>query len=128
MGVAVADDVLGTARGLLVLERRGEDADLASLRRLAQEYEVDRIVVGLPLHMNGSEGASAQMARSFARRLQEALGVAVELSDERLSTFEAEGRLRSLGLSAREMKGRVDAEAAAVILQGWLDGRSACAS
>jgi len=128
MGVALADDLLRAARGLRVLERQGEKADLASLRGLVEEYEVDRIVLGLPLNMDGTEGASARMARAFAVRLEEALGVAVELSDERLSTFEAEARLRELGLTAREMKGRVDAEAAAVILQGWLDGRAACAS
>jgi putative Holliday junction resolvase len=128
MGVAVADDLLRAAHGLKVLERQGEDADLACLRSLVEEYEVDRIVLGLPLNMNGTEGASARMARSFAERLEKAIGVPVELCDERLSTFEAEGRLRELGLSAREMKGRVDAEAAAVILQGWLDGRTACVS
>jgi putative Holliday junction resolvase len=68
------------------------------------------------------------MARTFAPRLEAALGVPVELFDERLSTFEAESRLREQGFSAREMKDRVDAEAAAVILQGWLDGRAPCAS
>ena len=128
IGLALADDVLSTANGLKVIERRGEPADLASLGAVAEEYGVNRIVVGLPLNMDGTEGASARMARAFAARLAEALAVPVELFDERLSTFEAEARLRARGHSARETKERVDAEAAAVILQDWLDGRAACAS
>jgi putative Holliday junction resolvase len=75
--------------------------------------------------MDGTEGASARLARAFAPRLASALGVPVDLFDERLSTFEAEHRLRARGVSARDMKGKVDAEAAAVILQEWLDGRPA---
>ena len=73
--------------------------------------------------MDGTEGASARLARAFAPRLEEALGVPVELFDERLSTFEAQARLRDQGFAAREQKDKIDAEAAAVILQGWLDGR-----
>jgi putative Holliday junction resolvase len=75
--------------------------------------------------MDGSEGASARLARAFAPKLASALGVPVALFDERLSTFEAESRLRERGLSAREQRGVIDAEAAAVILQGWLDARPA---
>jgi len=128
IGLALADDVLRTARPLRAVERRSEEVDLDAISEVAREYEVTRAVVGLPLNMDGSEGPSARMARAFADRLRAGLGVPVELQDERLSTFEAESRLREQGLSAREMKGRVDAEAAAVILQGWLDGRAACAS
>jgi putative Holliday junction resolvase len=75
--------------------------------------------------MDGSEGASARLARAFAPKLASALGCPVDLFDERLSTFEAESRLRERGLSAREQRSVVDAEAAAVILQGWLDARGA---
>jgi len=128
IGLALADDVLRAARPLAVVPRRGDETDVRALRELAETYEVTRAVLGLPLNMDGSEGPSARMARAFADRLRAGLGVPVELQDERLSTFEAESRLREQGLSAREMKGRVDAEAAAVILQGWLDGRAACAS
>ncbi len=125
IGLALADDVLRSARPLGAVERRNESADLGAIGELAREYEVTRAVVGLPLNMDGTEGPSARLARAFAPRLSEALGVPVELFDERLSTFEAEDRLRARGVSAREMKSRVDAEAAAVILQGWLDGRGA---
>jgi putative Holliday junction resolvase len=121
IGLALADDVLRTARPLRVVERRAEAADLAAIAAAAREYEVEHAVVGLPLHMDGTEGASARLARAFAPKLAAALGVPVELFDERLSTFEAETRLRDRGLSVKEARARVDAEAAAVILQGWLD-------
>ncbi|HET7754938.1 MAG TPA: Holliday junction resolvase RuvX [Anaeromyxobacteraceae bacterium] len=124
IGLAVADDVLRTARALRTIRRSRSDVDLAAVRREAEEYEVGRAILGLPLNMDGTEGASARLARAFAPRLEEALGVPVELFDERLSTFEAESRLRDQGYSAREQKELVDAEAAAVILQGWLDARS----
>ncbi len=125
IGLALADDVLRTAQPLRTLRRGGDAEDFAALRRVAEEYEVSRAVLGLPLNMNGSEGAAARLARGFAPRLAEALGVPVDLFDERLSTFEAEGRLRARGMSARDMREVVDAEAAAVILQGWLDRRGA---
>ena len=121
IGLALADDVLRTARALRTIRRTGERQDLEALRRVASEYEVARAVVGLPFHMGGGEGASARLARAFAGKVGEALGVPVELFDERLSTFEAESRLRARGYSARQQKALVDAEAAAVILQGWLD-------
>lgn len=125
IGLALADEVLRTARPLRTLRRRGEAEDLAALRAVVAEYEVERAVLGLPLNMDGSEGPSARMARAFAARLEGALGIPVELFDERLSTFEAESRLRELGFSARAQRDKVDAEAAAVILQGWLDRRKA---
>jgi putative Holliday junction resolvase len=122
IGVALADGLLRTARPLQVVERRGDAPDLAILAGVAAEFEVTQAVVGLPLNMDGTEGASASFARGFAAKLGEVLNVPVALQDERLSTFEAESRLRERGLSVKESKAQVDAEAAAVILQDWLDG------
>jgi len=122
IGLALADEVLRTARAHSMVARRSDAADLAAIGEVAREYEVTRAVVGLPLNMDGSEGPSARFARGFAAKLGEALGVPVELQDERLSTFEASDRLRGQGLSARDQKGLIDAESAAVILQAWLDG------
>ena len=121
IGLALADDVLHTAQPLETVRRSTVAADLAALRRVAEEYEVSRVVLGLPLNMDGSEGPSAQLARRFASKVEDALGVPVQLYDERLSTFEAASRLRARGISARDQRGIIDAEAAAVILQGWLD-------
>ena len=121
IGLALADDVLRQARPFRVVQRHGEAKDLAAIAAAAREYEVERAVLGLPLNMDGSEGPAARLSRAFAPRLAAALGVPVELFDERLSTFEAEMRLRDRGISAKDARARVDAEAAAVILQGWLD-------
>lgn len=121
IGLALADDVLRTARPLATISRKGDARDLAEIARLAAEYEVTRAVLGLPLDMNGTEGKSARWVRGFLPKLEAALGVPVELFDERLSSFEAESRLREQGFSSREARGMVDEEAAAVILQGWLD-------
>jgi putative Holliday junction resolvase len=122
IGVAIADELLRTARPLRVVERRGDAPDLAVIAEVAAEYEVTQAVVGLPLNMDGTEGPSADFARRFASKLADALHVPVVLQDERLSTFEAATRLRDRGISAKEGRQRIDAEAAAVILQDWLDG------
>ncbi len=124
IGVALADDVIHTARALKTIRRTSEQRDLAAVREIAQEYEVTRAVLGLPLNMDETEGPSARLSRAFAPKLEAVLGVPVELFDERLSTFEADSRLRGQGLSGEERRARVDAEAAAVILQGWLDRRN----
>ncbi len=124
IGLALADDVLRTARAHRTVPRRDDAGTLDAIAEVAAEYEVGRAVVGLPLNMDGTEGASARLARAFAAKLAARLGLPVELHDERLSTFEASNRLRDQGLSARDQKGVIDAEAAAVILQGWLDGRT----
>jgi putative holliday junction resolvase len=121
IGLAVADDLLGVARPLRTITRRGEREDLEAIAALARDYEVARAVLGLPLNMDGSEGPSARLSRAFQPRLAAALGVPVELFDERLSSFEAETRLRDRGVSSKDRRAMVDAEAAAVILQGWLD-------
>ncbi len=125
IGLALADDVLRTATPLHTVRRSSEAGDLAELRRAVDEYEVQRVIVGLPLNMDGSEGPSARLARTWAARLETSLGVPVELRDERLSTFEAEQRHRERGLSSRDQRSIIDAEAAAVILQAWLDERTA---
>jgi putative holliday junction resolvase len=121
IGLALADDVLRQARPLRVVHRRGGAKDLDAIAEAARDYEVGRAVVGLPLNMDGTEGSAARLSREFAAKLASALGVPVDLFDERLSTFEAETRLRDRGISAKDARARVDAEAAAVILQGWLD-------
>jgi putative holliday junction resolvase len=121
IGLAVSDDVLRVARPLHTIRRRSGAADLAALRSVIEEYEVTRLVLGLPLNMDGTEGDSARLARGFGAKLAAELDLPVELFDERLSTFEAEVRLRDRGVSAKDRRAVIDAEAAAVILQGWLD-------
>jgi putative Holliday junction resolvase len=125
IGLSLADDVIRTARPLRTVVRRSEAATLADIGDSAREYEVTQLVVGLPLNMDGTEGPAARHARAFAAKLSGALGLPAALQDERLSTFEAEGRLRERGVSGKDVRAKVDAEAAAVILQEWLDGSAA---
>jgi putative holliday junction resolvase len=121
IGLALSDDVLRTARPLRAVARRDEAATLADIGETIRAFEVGQLVVGLPLNMDGSEGPSARHARAFAGKLAAAFGLPAALHDERLSTFEAETRLRDQGFSGKDRRSRVDAEAAAVILQGWLE-------
>jgi putative Holliday junction resolvase len=119
-GVAVGERL---ARPLLTLKRRSKVEDWQAIGRLVREHRVDTLVVGKPLNMDGSEGFAAQRVVRYAQRLVAALAkmdLAVRLVfwDERLSTVEAERMLSSGG--SRGKRG-IDAAAAAVILQGYLD-------
>jgi putative Holliday junction resolvase len=120
LGLAVSDALGLAAHPLPALTRRKGDADLAELRRLVAEREVARLVVGLPLNMDGSEGPMAAEARRFGDALGAALGLPVTYEDERLSTDEAEARLSAVGLRPSDRKRRRDSLAAAVILEAVL--------
>jgi putative Holliday junction resolvase len=90
---------------------------------LVREHAVTRVVVGEPRSMDGSRGTRAEAALDFAEALRNALDVPVDLQDERLSTVEGTKRLREAGVPSRRSKRVVDAAAAQVILQAWLDAR-----
>jgi putative Holliday junction resolvase len=122
IGLALADDVLRTARPLSVVRHRSREADLAAIVEILQEWEVGTAVVGLPLNMDGTEGPAARYARAFAAELARVAGLPVELFDERLSTFEAESRLRDQGFSAKDLRAR-RRRGGGGDLQGWLDRR-----
>jgi putative holliday junction resolvase len=93
---------------------------VAHLVRLAQDLEVSGIIVGLPMNMNGTEGPQAEKTRDFARALTE-VGLDVRLWDERLSSVEATRRLIQAGKRRRKLRERLDSEAAALILETYLD-------
>ncbi len=120
IGIAIADNEGLAVHAIGALERRSVVRDLESIRARLVEFEVSLVIVGLPLNMDGSTGPAARAAETFAARLREACGLPVDLFDERLSSFEAEERLReSSGKHVRD-KGRIDAVAASVILESWL--------
>lgn len=108
---------------LSVIERRSVDYDLKAVGSLLASREVDHVIIGLPLNMDGTEGGMARAARAFAGRLEEATGLSVEFQDERLSTFEARDRLATRGESRGRKKRPVDALAAVVILESWFAAR-----
>lgn len=121
VGVAVSDELGLLAHPRPAMDGRNSKKLLADLGRFARTEGVDRFLVGLPLDMRGTEGRAASRARRFAEALAAATGRPVELVDERLTTVEAARRMREAGTDARRGRGRIDAAAAAVLLQAWLD-------
>ena len=96
-------------------------SDLADIIRIAEENEVAEIVVGLPLSMSGDSGAQAGKVRGFIRELKSQTDLPIKTVDERLSTVQAQGMLRQSGRRRDRDRGDIDAAAAAVILQAYLD-------
>ena len=124
VGVAVSDPTGVIAQPLPTLRRRaGKRMPLRALEELAEEYGVQVIVVGLPLALSGDDTDWTRTVRDAAGKLEERSGLPVQLVDERFTSARAERAVRSLGLpkSKREEKDRVDAAAAVLILQSWLD-------
>jgi len=120
IGVAVSDEAGVGAHPLGIVERRALQKDLKAIRELIRDRNVGLIVVGLPLNMDGSEGAAALSARKFAARLALELRIMVDMFDERLTTYEARERLEGVSVPKGTRKRGVDALAAAVILEGWM--------
>jgi putative pre-16S rRNA nuclease len=120
IGIAIATADVSAALPVATIDRRSLKVDLEMLRQLFSARGVDRVVLGLPLNMDGSEGPAARMARNFARVLNESLALPVDLYDERLTSFEARQRLKGATAARAKRKPRVDAIAAALILEGWL--------
>lgn len=118
IGLAISDGLGLTARPLDVVSRGQLPA---ALRRIANEYEVDRVVVGLPTGLSGKEGTSAEGARTLGAQIGETLGVDVEYVDERFTSKLAESALLESGMKRSDRKVTVDKVAAAIILQTYLD-------
>jgi putative Holliday junction resolvase len=121
IGVALSDPTGLLASAHTIVRRTTLDRDLEALRKIASENDVELIVVGLPLHLSGREGGEAEKAREFALRVGEALNLPIEMVDERLSSVEAERQLQESRVRRGRWKERLDAIAAAVVLQGYLD-------
>lgn len=123
IGVAGCDFTGLIAAGLMTLERTSFDQDVAQLKALVDQREVQILVVGLPYSMDGSIGTQAKKVQKYAERLAAALQLPVEYVDERLTSFEAEELIKAERRSPSRNKGLIDRKAAAIILQQWLDGR-----
>ena len=126
VGLALSDPSAMIASPLPTLKRRkGKRPPVAPIARLAEENEATEIVVGLPLTLEGNDSDWTREVRDFAAALADRTGLPVELQDERMTSVRAERAVRSLGLSKekREEKERIDAAAAVLILQAYLDAR-----
>jgi putative Holliday junction resolvase len=128
VGLALSDPTATIASPLPTLKRRkGKRPPVAPVARLAEEHEVIEIVVGLPLTLAGDDSDWTREVRAFGAALGERTGLPVAFQDERMTSVRAERAVRSLGMSRKksEEKERVDAAAAVLILQAYLDTRTA---
>lgn len=127
IGLAISDPTATIAQPLpTLLRRRGKRPPVAAIARLAEEHQVDEIVLGLPLTPEGEESDWTREVRAFGEKLAERTGRPIHFVDERLTSARAERAIRDLGLTRRErqQKERVDAAAAMLILQTYLDRRT----
>lgn len=124
VGVAISDSLLLTAQGIETIERKEENKlrkTLARIEALVKEYEVEKIVLGLPLNMNDTIGERAEKTLEFKAMLERRTGLEVILWDERLTTIEAEQILIESNVRREDRKKYIDKIAAGFILQGYLD-------
>lgn len=124
VGVAVSDPLGLTAQGVEIIRRKSENKlrqTLARLEELIAEYQVERLVLGLPKHMNNDMGDRAVKSLEFQEILKRRTGLDVVMWDERLTTVEANRILAETGVKGAGRKQYVDELAAVFILQGYLD-------
>jgi putative Holliday junction resolvase len=132
LGLALSDEFGVTSRPYATWARINRRRDLARLRELVRQEKVRCIVVGLPLHLDGTPSEMSEEAKSFAARVEKALGLPVEMMDERLSSWEAIETLSQVGSNQRTRRGssahadskqkiHLDEVAAAIILRDYLD-------
>ena len=121
IGVAIGQQLTGTARPLAALKAQDGIPDWNKIEALLKEWQPDRVVVGLPLNMDGTEQPLTARARKFANRLHGRFGIQVDLHDERLSTVEARADLFSRGGFRALNKGSVDSLSAVIILESWFE-------
>lgn len=124
VGVAISDSLLLTAQGIEVIRRKQENKlrqTLARIEELVKEYEVTKIILGYPKHLNNTVGDRAIKSEEFAEMLRRRTGLEVILWDERLTTVAAHQVLSEGGMDGREKAKVIDKVAAVIILQGYLD-------
>jgi putative Holliday junction resolvase len=124
IGLALSDPTGTLARPLPFLPAKS-DAKLArEIADLTKKEEAHLVLLGLPRNMDGTSGEAAELVRAFAQELEKAIApIPLKLVDERLSTVQAGRQLHESGKNARKQRGLIDSEAAAVLLQGYLDSQ-----
>ena len=119
-GVALSDLLCSIVGSTTVVPSRKHEKMMADLVRIAKENQVGQIVVGLPRNMDGSEGFKAQACREFAEELRQATGLPVDMIDERLTTVQSHNILSAHNYHGQKRKNTVDAVAASLILESYL--------
>lgn len=120
-GVALSDLLCSIVGSTTVVPSRNTEKAIADIVRIAKENEVGLIVVGLPRNMDGTEGARAELCREFGEKLHQATGLDVTMWDERRTTVEAHNILSQHNYHGQKRKNTVDAVAASLILEGYLN-------
>ena len=120
-GIAFSDLLCSIVGSTTVIHSRRPEKTLEEIVRLAKEQDAGEIVMGLPKNMDGSEGPRAELCREFAAKVQEATGLNVTLWDERRTTVEAHNILSEHNYHGKKRKNTVDAVAASLILEGYLN-------
>ena len=120
IGVAVSDALNMTAQGLETIERKGA---LPKINDLIRKYGVRKVIVGMPLNMNGTKGDRAKSTESFIELLEKEIPLDIETLDERLTTAHVERTLLEADVSRRKRKQSIDKIAAQLILQAYLDSQ-----
>ena len=129
IGLAVSDEARTIAQPLATLTRRaGKRIPITKLMDLARSHEVTGVIVGLPLDEHGEEGEPARAARELATTLEKRLGMPVNLWDERFTTARARRAVQEMGGSTRGRKEDIDALAAALLLQHYMDAKRGTAT
>lgn len=122
VGIALTDLLKITAQPYETLIIRKKEQLISAIKKIAEEEDVEKIIVGLPLHMDGSESKAAEASRSFADELSRVLSIPVEMWDERLTTVEAERTLiEKANLSRLKRKNKIDKLAATFLLQSYME-------
>ena len=124
IGIATSDIMEIIASAYEVYRRKNPAEDVKHVAQIIQDLSVGEVVIGLPLKMDGSEGTSVEMAKSFGEELSKLVSVPIVYQDERLSTVEAERILIESGMRREKRKGKIDSIAATIILQTYLDKKS----
>lgn len=124
IGIAISDPLGYTAAGLETIERTNRDNDVRRIADLAQRHGAIEIVVGLPYNMDCSTGDQAEKVKSFCKRLARATGLPIIYEDERLTTISAIRTLTVQGVKTGKNRDLVDKQAAAIILQKYLDRKT----
>lgn len=120
-GIAVSDLLCTLVGTTCVIPSRNADKAIADIVRMCRDQDVGKIVLGLPRNMDGSEGPRAQLCRAFGQRLAEETGLEVIMWDERRTTVEAHNILSEHNYHGKKRKNTVDAVAAGLILEGYLN-------
>jgi len=121
IGVAKSDALSMFAHGMEYIERTDDGAHFAKIQAVIDEYSVEKIIVGIPINLDGTEGLAAEHMRSFIAEMQGHISVPIETWDERLTSKEAMRYMQDSSISGSKKRKRVDSLAAQIMLQNFLD-------